>query len=572
MNSVSENTTQVQSIHNSVQDDYDFLEEFARTELANTSTEQAVTPADKCFDNEGYPVYENITAKDIKDNRHIYEYARVCEDDFELVEYTTKVREIAKGFMLTRLFDTKIKPYADEARKRFKAEEKDKRRAEFLKMCESFPEWWDGQTIDEDVFCKCFLEKREVKCINGLLYDINGLIDEKAVENEIYSQIKYYCKKDIALRARRILEALKTRCFSPPLDTDTETIHLQNGTLKTNGTFTSEKQFCTCRLNVQYPAEYKEPKMWLRFLDDLLEPLDILTLQEYLGYCLIPSTKAQKMLMIIGKGGEGKSRIGIVMQHIFGFGGLVSGQIQDFDNSSKSRFARAKLVSRLVFLDDDLDLSGLAKTSFLKQLVTAEIPLEVEDKHKSSIQTWLYSRVLAFGNGAITSLYDKSDGFYRRQIILTTKDKPQGRKDDKYLVEKLATEKDNIFMWCFEGLQRLIANNYEFTISDKAKQNLDESRREGFNILDFMESKYDFCFDSTAECHTKELYWAYESWCSLNGLETLRLRTFANYLKSNSQKYNIEYTEHARNGRGARARGFKGIRYLKEYATTYDIQ
>lgn len=66
MNSVSENTTQAQSIHNSVQDDYDFLEEFARTELANTSTEQAITPADKCFDNEGYPVYENITAEDIR--------------------------------------------------------------------------------------------------------------------------------------------------------------------------------------------------------------------------------------------------------------------------------------------------------------------------------------------------------------------------------------------------------------------------------------------------------------------------------------------------------------------------
>ena len=41
---------------------------------------------------------------------------------------------------------------------------------------------------------------------------------------------------------------------------------------------------------------------------------DILTLQEYLGYCLIPSTKGQKMLIITGKGGEGKSRIGLVMR------------------------------------------------------------------------------------------------------------------------------------------------------------------------------------------------------------------------------------------------------------------
>ena len=45
------------------------------------------------------------------------------------------------------------------------------------------------------------------------------------------------------------------------------------------------------------------------FLDGLLIPEDILTLQEYLGYLLIPSTKAQKMLVMTGKGGEGKSRI-----------------------------------------------------------------------------------------------------------------------------------------------------------------------------------------------------------------------------------------------------------------------
>lgn len=550
-----------------MQDNYVFLEEFARTELVNTNTEQAATPADKCFDSEGYPVYDNIMAEDIKDNRHIYEYARYCVDDFELTEYISKVREIAKGFMLTRVFDTKIKPYADEARKRFKAEERDKRHTEFLKMCESFPEWWDGQTIDEDVFCKCFLEKREVKCINGLLYDINGLIDEKAVESEIYSQIKYYCKKDIALRARRILEALKTRCFSPPLDTDTETIHLQNGTLKIDGAFTLEKQFCTCRLNVQYPAEYKEPKTWLKFLNDLLEPLDILTLQEYLGYCLIPSTKAQKMLMMIGKGGEGKSRIGVVMQKMFGMGSLVTGEVKDLDNGNKARFAREKLVSKLCLLDDDLDLTALSSTSFLKQLITAEIPLEVEPKGIASFQTMLYTRVIAFGNGAISSLYDKSEGFYRRQIILSARPIPKGRQTDCFLSEKLIKELDDIFVWCFEGLQRLIRNGYKFTISQRTIDNLEESRRESNNIIAFMESGHDFSFDSTAECHTKELYWAYESWCSLNALEPLRQKTFTKHLRDNADKYHIQYSEHALNSENKRARGFSGIRYLNKYRT-----
>ena len=35
-------------------------------------------------------------------------------------------------------------------------------------------------------------------------------------------------------------------------------------------------------------------------------------------YCLIPSTKGQRMLIIKGNGGEGKSQIGVVMNAIFG--------------------------------------------------------------------------------------------------------------------------------------------------------------------------------------------------------------------------------------------------------------
>lgn len=544
--------TEFQNVEQDLQ--ADFYEEFERTEAQEQKEDLQ-------------NLIDSLTRDDLLTADEPYRYILTLDNEIEISDYISLLRERAVKLKCKGAFEQRVKAYVKQALKNIKQAQHEKAYEEYMKRAESFPEWWDGKTIDEDVFCKCFLEKREIKCINGLLYDINGLLDERAVENEIYSKIKYYCKKDIATRAKKILEALKTRCFSPPLEADTETIHLQNGTLKTDGTFTQEKTFCTCRLNVQYPAKYTEPKVWTGFLNDLLEPADILTLQEYLGYCLIPSTRAQKMLMIIGKGGEGKSRIGIVMQDIFGFGGLVSGQIMDLDNSSKSRFARAKLVSRLVFLDDDLDLTGLAKTGFLKQLVTAEIPLEVEDKHKSSVQTWLYSRVLAFGNGAVTSLYDKSDGFYRRQMILTTKNRPQDRKDDKYLTEKLKREKDDIFMWCFQGLQRLIANNYEFTISEKSMLNLERSKREGCNIFDFMGSKHDFCFDEKGQVHTKELYWAYENWCSLNALEPLKPKTFTKFLRDNADRYNIQYTENAVNYEGKRARGFIGIRYLKRYSS-----
>ena len=63
-----------------------------------------------------------------------------------------------------------------------------------------------------------------------------------------------------------------------------------------------------------YNSDAEKPVRWLKFMEELLNPDDILTIQEYMGYMLLPTTKAQKMMLIIGKGGEGKSRIGLVLR------------------------------------------------------------------------------------------------------------------------------------------------------------------------------------------------------------------------------------------------------------------
>ena len=157
--------------------------------------------------------------------------------------------------------------------------------------------------------------------------------------------------------------------YADPLPLQCDRIHVANGTYFLDGTFTEEKEYCSNRLPVSYQAEAPAPEQWLRFLSELLEPEDIPALQEYLGYCLIPSTKGQKMLMLIGKGGEGKSRIGVVMNAIFGFN-MNTTSIQKVENN---RFARADLEGKLLMVDDDLDMNALTKTNYVKSIVTAEL-------------------------------------------------------------------------------------------------------------------------------------------------------------------------------------------------------
>ena len=127
-------------------------------------------------------------------------------------------------------------------------------------------------------------------------------------------------------------------------------------------------------------------------------------------------------------------------------------------------------------------MSALPKTNYIKSIVTSECKMDMERKGVQSYQSQLYVRFLCFGNGALTALHDKSDGFFRRQIVLTTKDRPTGRTDDPFLVDKLLREKEGIFLWCLEGLHRLIRNNYQFSISGKARENMETVKRSTNNV------------------------------------------------------------------------------------------
>jgi putative DNA primase/helicase len=331
-----------------------------------------------------------------------------------------------------------------------------------------------------------------------------------------------------------------------------------NGTWYLDGRFTGEKEYCRNRLTVDYNPDAGIPGVWLRFLSELLIPEDIMTLQEYMGYCLIPTTKAQKMLMLIGKGGEGKSRIGLVMRSLLG----INMNTTSIQKVEKNDFARADLEDRLLMVDDDMDMSALTKTNYIKSIVTSECQMDVERKHEQSYQTLLYVRFLCFGNGALTALHDRSDGFFRRQIVITTKDKPADRVDDPYLMEKLVAEKEGIFLWCLEGLQRLIENDYRFTISERSKGNIAAIVKDANNIPEILTSEGYLMFHEDSKAATSDLYAAYREWCEDNAENALSMKSFANYLSQYSGSYHLIPDNNIYRGKGKRCRGYRGVEII----------
>ena len=424
----------------------------------------------------------------------------------------------------------------------------------------NFPEWYDGKHVNEVKFCEEFLREHPMKSINGTFFTVEGRVtDEDKLRREIYELLKPYFSTVLGKRVNNLLEALRLEAYAPDLPIQRDRIHVANGTLFLDGTFSSEREFCRNRLPVAYNENAKPPETWIKFLSELLYPEDIPTLQEFMGYCFLPTTKGQKMLMLIGRGGEGKSRIGLVLRSLLG-ANMATGSIAKIESS---RFARADLEHELVMLDDDMKLEALPQTNHIKAIVTAELPMDLERKGQQSYQGDLYVRFLGFGNGSLKALYDRSEGFFRRQIILTTKPKDINRMDDPFIAEKMCAESEGIFLWCLEGLRRLIANDYRFTLSDRARENMAEAVSDGNNAVDFMRSEGYIRLKADAEASSRDVYAVYKLWCEDNVRHPLSPRSLSAHLNENQREYNIEPTNNLYLPGGRRVRGYIGIEVLQ---------
>ena len=196
----------------------------------------------------------------------------------------------------------------------------------------------------------------------------------------------------------------------------------------------------------------------------------------------------------------------------------------------------------------------MPETRNIKSIVTAEDRLCIERKNKQAVQGLLYVRFICFGNGNLVAAHDDSDGFWRRQILITVKDRDPARVDNPFLIEELSEERPGILLWMLEGLHRLLANRYQFTISERSIQNLEAAMADSDNLTQFMQATAYVRFKPDTEERSTYLYRAYTKWCEDNLESPVPQKKFSQFLLKNAGKYGLTFSKHIE----GKYRGFRG--------------
>ena len=395
---------------------------------------------------------------------------------------------------------------------------------------------------------------------NDQFYCKYGQIDENEIKKillEVLDNEKNLKNMDIqklhhAVMWRFNIVAYEKEAFNKNIKENV--IPVYNGSIcivKNQIKFNEELHVTPYRLPVRYDPKAPTPTHFLKWINELFMPEDIKGFQEFMGYCLVPTTKAQKMLLVMGNGREGKSIIGQVLKELLGDAWVDT----DVHDIAENRFTLSTLDYKLVAYQDDTDGRPMKYTANFKKLVTNNGRIMVERKGIDKYESIIFTKVIACSNHSLSALSDDSDGFFRRIYPIKVKPRPNNRVEIKGYAEPIIKELEGILNWCLEGLIRLQKNDYEFTQSQRSIHIISDMESDANNIEMFINERLEI--GSNNQLSTREIYNAYCQYCvdyGYNGNDRQSHTKLTQYLRNNAERLNIQYK---RNNEGSRFIGIK---------------
>jgi len=242
-------------------------------------------------------------------------------------------------------------------------------------------------------------------------------------------------------------------------------------------------------------------------------------LQEWFGYCLTPDTHRQKFMLFEGAAGSGKGTIKEVLVRLLAERNCSFIRLEMFGD----KFQMHGTVGKLVNVIDETDKIERMHEGILKTYV-GEGFFYFDVKHKAGFRARPSARVLILSNDHLP-VKDRSDGIFRRMLLLPFHKSFTDRENSDLLETMLVPELPGIFNWALQGLARLRQQD-RFTVpkvseTEKAAYKLECNPARAF-LLEHVEA-----FDGEFEDLTRQcLYEQYETYCKETGEKPLSMTKF----------------------------------------------
>lgn len=310
------------------------------------------------------------------------------------------------------------------------------------------------------------------------------------------------------------------------------------------------EEYRTAQLPVDYDPDATAPR-FVQFLGEAFEgdpdAGDKATaLLELIGYTLVSHARLEKFIILVGEGGNGKSKVLKLIETLCGGENTTAVQPVEMRN----KFQRAGLHLKLANLVSEVPEGSVFPDAELKAITSGEL-MTVEHKFGAPFEIAPYSTCW-FGTNHMPSTRDFSEGTFRRACVFQFNNTFElGRNADPKLDDKLRSELAGALNMALAAYAAVVDRG-SFTEPESCADAKRQWRLEADQVARFIEEQ---C--GTGEhVQTTRLYREYENWAIETGIKhTLGRERFADRV----QRLGFE------NGKQRGERGFFGLSVEPEF-------
>lgn len=259
---------------------------------------------------------------------------------------------------------------------------------------------------------------------------------------------------------------------------------------------------------------------WLQFI--VPEPDERQMLLEYCGYCMTTDTRQQVFLILVGLAGTGKSTLIKLLEHIIGGQNISHVSLKELTQ----RFSSYGLMGKTLNSCADLEVSALEDVSLLKKAL-GEDGIRVEAKGKDAIDIHNYAKLIFSTNELPLVLSEKTDGFFRRLLVLSMNRKPPESRPDFFT--GLMQETDYFIHICMDALHEMYQRG-KITQSAGSREAVANLRRDSDTVEAWLAEKC--TLDESAKTDRGRLFVSYDNYCIDNERTSLSKQGFFRALRT----------------------------------------